>query len=54
MADEIPDDVAYWEFTFNGVVHRVLARPEEARRIVNREEAIGMGRGSRCWTRTGD
>jgi hypothetical protein len=28
--EEIPDDVAYAEFTFKGVVHRVPMTPEQA------------------------
>jgi hypothetical protein len=43
--DEIPDDVAYTEFTFGDVVHRVPIGPEGARRFLEGEEAIGMGRG---------
>jgi hypothetical protein len=40
--DEIPEDVAYAEFTFKGVVHRVLVTPEEARRWIEGTKAIGL------------
>ena len=43
--DEIPEDVAYLEATFNGVTHRVPVTPEEARRWLKGKGAIGMGRG---------
>ena len=43
--DEIPEDVAYLEATFNGVVHRVPVTPEQAPRWIEREEAIGYAIG---------
>lgn len=57
MADEIPDDVVYLEVMFKGpghpsdpdeptrVVHRIPVTPEQARRWLEGEEALGMGRG---------
>jgi hypothetical protein len=39
--DEIPEDVAYAEFTFSdGVVHRVPVTPEQARRWLEGKKPI--------------
>ena len=48
MADDVPEDVSYVEFTFNGVVHRMPITPEHARRWLEDEEALGLGRGKPC------
>ena len=45
MADDRFEDVIWVELTFDGVVHRMSMSPEQARRWLEREEAIGMGRG---------
>jgi hypothetical protein len=45
MPDDEFVDVAYVELTFNGVVHWMAVTPEQARRWLKGEEAIGMGRG---------
>jgi hypothetical protein len=50
--DEIPEDVAYAEFTFNGVVHRVPVTPEQARRWLEGRRPSAWGAVSRSWTRT--
>ena len=39
------EDVRYLEVTVKGVVHRVPIPPEQARRWLEGEEAIGFGRG---------
>jgi hypothetical protein len=39
------EDVRYAEFTKDGVTHQVPVTPEQARRFIEAEEAIGMGRG---------
>jgi len=44
--DEVPQDVAYLELSFDGVVvRRVPITPEQARRWLRGERAIGIGGG---------
>ena len=43
--DEIPEDVAYQEFEFDGVTHRVPITPEQARHWLEGKEAIGYASG---------
>ncbi len=38
---EIPEEVRYVEFTFDGVVHRIPVTPEQARRWLEGQKAIG-------------